>query len=37
VEAIEKLPYPRDITGIKSFLGHACFYSIGSSKISLNF
>ena len=26
IEAIEKLPYPRDIKGIRSFLGHACFY-----------
>ena len=26
VEAIEKLPYPRDIKGIRSFLGHAGFY-----------
>jgi hypothetical protein len=25
IEAIEKLPYPRDIRGIKSFLGHAGF------------
>ena len=26
IEAIEKLPYPRDIKGIRSFLGHAGFY-----------
>src|SRR5664279_363541 len=26
VEAIEKMPYPRDIKGIRSFLGHAGFY-----------
>jgi hypothetical protein len=26
IEAIEKLPYPRDIRGIRSFLGHASFY-----------
>jgi hypothetical protein len=26
IEAIEKLPYPRDIKGIGSFLGHAGFY-----------
>jgi hypothetical protein len=26
IEAIEKLPYPRDIRGIRSFLGHAGFY-----------
>ena len=26
VEAIEKLPYPKDIKGIRSFLGHAGFY-----------
>jgi hypothetical protein len=26
IEAIEKLPYPRDIRGIQSFLGHAGFY-----------
>jgi hypothetical protein len=25
VEAIEKLPYPKDIKGIRSFLGHAGF------------
>ena len=26
VEAIEKLPYPKDIKDIRSFLGHASFY-----------
>ena len=26
VDAIEKMPYPRDIKGIRSFLGHAGFY-----------
>jgi hypothetical protein len=26
IYAIEKLPYPRDIKGIRSFLGHAGFY-----------
>jgi hypothetical protein len=26
IEAIEKLPYPRDIRGIRSFLGHSGFY-----------
>src|SRR5664279_848640 len=26
VEAIEKMPYPRDIKGIRSFLGHVGFY-----------
>jgi hypothetical protein len=26
VEDIEKLPYPKDIKGIRSFLGHAGFY-----------
>ena len=26
IEAIEKLPYPRDIKGIRSFLGHVGFY-----------
>ena len=26
IEAIEKLPYPSDIKGIRSFLGHAGFY-----------
>jgi hypothetical protein len=26
IEAREKLPYPRDIKGIRSFLGHAAFY-----------
>jgi hypothetical protein len=26
IEAIEKLPYPKDIRGIRSFLGHTGFY-----------
>ena len=26
IEAIEKLPYPKDIRGIRSFLDHASFY-----------
>ena len=26
VDAIENMPYPRDIKGIRSFLGHAGFY-----------
>src|SRR3954471_17093838 len=26
IEAIEKMPYLRDIKGIRSFLGHAAFY-----------
>src|SRR4051812_8223302 len=26
IEAIERIPYPRDIKGIRSFLGHAGFY-----------
>ena len=26
VDAIEKMPYPRDVKGIRSFLGHAGFY-----------
>ena len=26
IEAIEKLPPPRDVKGIRSFLGHAGFY-----------
>jgi hypothetical protein len=26
VDAIEKMPCPKDIKGIRSFLGHACFY-----------
>jgi hypothetical protein len=26
VEAIEKMPYPRDVKGIRSVLGHAGFY-----------
>ena len=26
VEAIERMPYPKDIKGIRSFLGHASFY-----------
>jgi hypothetical protein len=37
VEAIEKLSYPKDIKGIRSFLGHAGFYRIfikDFSKIS---
>ena len=27
VDAVEKMPCPRDIKGIRSFLGHASFYS----------
>src|SRR3954468_22338467 len=26
IEAIERMPYPRDIKGIRCFLGHAGFY-----------
>src|SRR4051812_47178196 len=26
IEAIERMPYPRDIKGICSFIGHAGFY-----------
>jgi hypothetical protein len=26
IEATKKLPYPRDIRGIRSFIGHAGFY-----------
>jgi hypothetical protein len=26
VESIEKMPYPRDVKGIRSILGHAGFY-----------
>ena len=26
VDAIEKMPCPKDIKGIRSFLGHASFY-----------
>src|SRR3954471_24055366 len=26
IKAIESMPYPRDIKGIRSFLGHAGFY-----------
>ena len=26
VDAIEKMPCPKDIKGIRSFLGHACFH-----------
>ena len=26
VDAIEKMPWPKDIKGIRSFLGHAGFY-----------
>ena len=37
IEAIEKLPYPKDVRGIRSFLGHAGFYRrfiMNFSKIS---
>ena len=27
IEAIERMPYPKDIKGILSFLGHASFYT----------
>ena len=27
IESIERMPYPRDIKGIRSFLGHVGFYS----------
>ena len=33
IEAIEKLPFPRDLKGIRSFLGHASF-TVGLLKIS---
>jgi hypothetical protein len=36
VEEIENLPYPRDISGTRSFLGHAGFFG-GLLKISLKF
>jgi hypothetical protein len=36
VEAIKKMPSPRDVKGIRSILGHACFYR-GLLKISLKF
>jgi hypothetical protein len=26
IEAIERLPFPRYVNGIRSFIGHACFY-----------
>ena len=26
IEAIEKLPYPNNVHGVRSFLGHAGFY-----------
>ena len=26
IEVTERMPYPRDIKGIRSFLGHAGFY-----------
>jgi len=26
IEVIEQLPPPENINGIRSFLGHACFY-----------
>jgi hypothetical protein len=36
VDAIEKIPCPKDIKGIRSFLGHAGFYR-SSLKTSLKF
>ena len=36
VEAIERMPTPRDIKGIRSFLGHVGFIE-GSLGISLKF
>ena len=36
VEAIEKMPCPRDIKGIRSILSHAGFYR-GLLKISLRY
>ena len=32
IEAIEKMPYPRDIKGIRSFLGHAGFSRSAASN-----
>ena len=37
IEIIEKLPPPTSVKGVRSFLGHACFYRRGSSKISPKF
>ena len=36
VDAIENMPCPKDIKGIRSFLGHAVFIG-GSLRTSLNF
>ena len=33
-DAIEKMPCPKDIKGIRSFLGHASFYRIFSKDFS---
>ena len=29
IEAIEKLPYPRDLKGIRSFFGHMQVFIVG--------
>src|SRR4051812_45181495 len=34
IEAIERMPYPRDIKGIHSFLGHDGFYRIFIKEFS---
>src|SRR3954464_8288989 len=35
IEAIERIPYPRDIKGIRSFLGHAGFYKRFTKDFSM--
>ena len=34
VDAIEKMPCPKDNKGVRSFLGHACFYRRFTKYIS---
>ena len=34
IEAIEEMPYPRDVKGIRGFLGHAGFYKIFNKDFS---
>src|SRR3954469_15742140 len=36
IEAIERMPYPMDIKGIRSFLGHGGFYRIFIKDFSKN-